>query len=349
MDLWGGLRFMAKQPPLKTRRHPGVKVHFDSSRNRRKRVSSDISFHQTTKPDMVAFNKIKAATGEAPLISAISEDDISTRTTWGLWVCFTEIDKVKYPFKIFSNKLNESFLLNSMTEKSTEFAESMFGQKRMLIWENNLPASEATRMKTCNMLHLGQWHNHNGKMVIKWAGGPKSLTFESCASFGGEAYCYCFGRDRSHLRSQEGASKPEGFIYQIQAFLNDASKRQVEEEAAKLWLKDLESIAYEADNLLDEFNYEIVRRKVEIKNQMKRKVCFFCFSNPVLFRSKLAHKIKNLNMKLKKANDEAVATHLQQSLKSATFVPPVTETDSMTVDPIVVGREKDVSMIVDML
>ncbi|KAL0423809.1 UNVERIFIED_CONTAM: Disease resistance protein RGA2 [Sesamum radiatum] len=149
---------------------------------------------------------------------------------------------------------------------------------------------------------------------------------------------------------EELASLKDSFT-KIQAFLNDASKRQVEEEAAKLWLKDLEYIAYEADNLLDEFNYEIVRRKVQIENQMKRKVCFFfCFSNPVLFRSKLAHKIKNLNMKLKTVNDTAVGYLIPSRVaNSATFVPPVTETDSVTVDPIVVGREKDVSMIVDML
>ncbi|KAL0344305.1 UNVERIFIED_CONTAM: hypothetical protein Sangu_1317900 [Sesamum angustifolium] len=71
-----------------------------------------------------------------------------------------EMDKVKYPFKIFSNKVNGSFMLNSMTGKSTEFAENMFEKKRMLIWENKLPATKATRMKTCNMLHVGQWHNH---------------------------------------------------------------------------------------------------------------------------------------------------------------------------------------------
>ncbi|KAL0456154.1 UNVERIFIED_CONTAM: hypothetical protein Slati_0954600 [Sesamum latifolium] len=88
---------------------------------------------------MVAFNKVKAATGEAPLVSAISEDDISTRRAWGLWVCLTEMDKVKYPFKIFSNKVNGTFI---------EFAESLFEKKRMLIWENKLPAIEETRMKT---------------------------------------------------------------------------------------------------------------------------------------------------------------------------------------------------------
>ncbi|KAL0339173.1 UNVERIFIED_CONTAM: hypothetical protein Sangu_1439400 [Sesamum angustifolium] len=109
---------------------------------------------------MVAFNRIKSASKEAPLVSAISEDDISTIRASGLWVCLTEMDKVKYPFKIFSNKVNGSFLLNSMTGKSVEFAESMFEKKRMFIWENKLPATEVTRMKTCNMLHVGQWHNH---------------------------------------------------------------------------------------------------------------------------------------------------------------------------------------------
>ncbi|KAL0427878.1 UNVERIFIED_CONTAM: hypothetical protein Slati_2962600 [Sesamum latifolium] len=113
-------------------------------------------FIKLQRPDMVVFNKIKAATGEAPLVSAISEDDISTRRAWGLWVCLTEMDKVKYPFKIFSNKLNRSFMLNSMIGKNIEFAESMFEKKRMLIWDNKLPATEATRMKTCNMLHVGQ-------------------------------------------------------------------------------------------------------------------------------------------------------------------------------------------------
>ncbi|KAK4395810.1 Enzymatic polyprotein [Sesamum angolense] len=86
-------------------------------------------FIKLQRPDMVAFNRIKAASEEAPLVSAISEDDISTRRAWGLWVCLTEMDKVKYPFKIFSNKVNGLFLLNSIMGKSTEFAESMFEKK----------------------------------------------------------------------------------------------------------------------------------------------------------------------------------------------------------------------------
>ncbi|KAL0462124.1 UNVERIFIED_CONTAM: hypothetical protein Slati_0100000 [Sesamum latifolium] len=88
---------------------------------------------------MVAFNKIKAATGEAPLVSAISEDDISTRRAWGLWVCLTEMDKVKKKHRVCRKHVRE--------EKNAHMG-------------NKLPATEATRMKTCNILHVGQWHNH---------------------------------------------------------------------------------------------------------------------------------------------------------------------------------------------
>ncbi|KAL0458880.1 UNVERIFIED_CONTAM: hypothetical protein Slati_0515200 [Sesamum latifolium] len=64
------------------RRHPGVKVYFGSSRNRRKRGLTRHFISSNCRPDMVAFNKIKAATGEALLVSAITEDDISIRRAW---------------------------------------------------------------------------------------------------------------------------------------------------------------------------------------------------------------------------------------------------------------------------
>ncbi|XP_075515969.1 uncharacterized protein LOC142550803 [Primulina tabacum] len=62
------------------------------------------------------------------------------------------------------------------------------------------------------------------------------------------------------------------------------------------------------DNLLDEFNYEIIRSKVEIQTQMKQKLCC-CFSSSVpssvAFRSDMGHEIKDVNMKLISINEEA--------------------------------------------
>ncbi|KAL2228351.1 UNVERIFIED_CONTAM: hypothetical protein Sindi_1814800 [Sesamum indicum] len=92
-----------------------IKFVLVAPRNSRKKVSSSIPFHEVAEARQVAFNKIKVASGEAPLVSAISEYRISTRRDWGLWACLTKMDEVKYPFKIFSNKVNGSFLLSSMT------------------------------------------------------------------------------------------------------------------------------------------------------------------------------------------------------------------------------------------
>ncbi|CDP03426.1 unnamed protein product [Coffea canephora] len=47
----------------------------------------------------------------------------------------------------------------------------------------------------------------------------------------------------------------------IQAVLRDAEKRQVTEEFVKRWLENLERVAFDAENLLDDINYEMIRRK----------------------------------------------------------------------------------------
>ncbi|KAL8487491.1 hypothetical protein ACS0TY_023972 [Phlomoides rotata] len=41
------------------------------------------------------------------LVVNLTEDEISTRRAWGVWVYLTEMDKVKYPFKIYQNLGND--------------------------------------------------------------------------------------------------------------------------------------------------------------------------------------------------------------------------------------------------
>ncbi|KAL0414545.1 UNVERIFIED_CONTAM: Disease resistance protein RGA2 [Sesamum radiatum] len=110
----------------------------------------------------------------------------------------------------------------------------------------------------------------------------------------------------------------------IQAFLHDASKRHVEEESVTVWLKKLEDVAYEADNLLDEFNYQIIRRKVGDQTEGML-LLLLHHSFVVSFE-----------------NGPRVAD-------CPIFLPPVVETNSMAVDPIFLGRNDDASMIVNML
>ncbi|XP_027166497.1 putative disease resistance protein RGA3 [Coffea eugenioides] len=147
----------------------------------------------------------------------------------------------------------------------------------------------------------------------------------------------------------------------IQVVLRDAEKKQVTEDSVKLWLEELERVAFDVDNLLDDFNYEMIRRKVEIRNQMKQKVCFFfSVSNPIAFRCRMAKKIQKINMDLISINEQATKLGLLRSQNGARDAPALSppsrgafmkkrETDSVTVDASFVGRDGDVSAIVTQL
>ncbi|CAB4314790.1 unnamed protein product [Prunus armeniaca] len=57
-----------------------------------------------------------------------------------------------------------------------------------------------------------------------------------------------------------------------EAMLRDAGQsKEVRPEAVQIWVNKLEDIAHEADDVLDECGYELLRRQVEVRNQMKKK------------------------------------------------------------------------------
>ncbi|KAL8480500.1 hypothetical protein ACS0TY_027150 [Phlomoides rotata] len=67
------------------------------------------------RPGKKAFTYIKEQGTKPVFMVNLIEDEISTSRVWGVWICLTEMDKVKYPFKIYQNSVNGSFLLNGMT------------------------------------------------------------------------------------------------------------------------------------------------------------------------------------------------------------------------------------------
>ncbi|KAL2506796.1 putative disease resistance protein RGA3 [Abeliophyllum distichum] len=134
-------------------------------------------------------------------------------------------------------------------------------------------------------------------------------------------------------------------LLSIKAVLKDADRRQITDEAVKLWLQNLEDVAYDADNVLDQIKYENLRRTVQIPNQMKPKVClYFSFYTPLAFRWNMAHKINNINVNLKRINDEADRRGFERRVAEyAPSRPQVKETDAITADPVFLGRENDES------
>ncbi|RXH80645.1 hypothetical protein DVH24_004559 [Malus domestica] len=137
-------------------------------------------------------------------------------------------------------------------------------------------------------------------------------------------------------------------LSKIQAMLRDAQQSHVRGETVEMWAKDLEDIALDADNVLDEYEYEVLRHKVELQNHMKKKVLnFFSHNNPVAFRLKMAHKIKNIIASLANLKNEAASIGL---VARSTFV-DATSDDMGVLDreTYIVGREEVVSEIVTTL
>ena len=51
-------------------------------------------------------------------------------------------------------------------------------------------------------------------------------------------------------------------LFKIKFLLDNAQKRQSSDESVRNWLMDLRDVAYDADNVLDEFSSEIGRAHV---------------------------------------------------------------------------------------
>ncbi|KAL1535354.1 putative disease resistance protein RGA4 isoform X1 [Salvia divinorum] len=151
------------------------------------------------------------------------------------------------------------------------------------------------------------------------------------------------------------AEKLTGSLDTIQKFLNDAEMRAIPGEAVKSWLMKLENVAFDADNVLDEFNYHLLCKQVEpvmpIK-PMKQKVlsCFPCF-NHISHSRPMALRIQEINEELESINKGAADLGLKETLAAnvPTLPDAARETGSFTLDPIFIGRDKVASEIVEML
>ncbi|GKV51735.1 hypothetical protein SLEP1_g58360 [Rubroshorea leprosula] len=144
--------------------------------------------------------------------------------------------------------------------------------------------------------------------------------------------------------------KLRGKLDMIRAMLEDADRKQVGSLAVKLWLEKLRDVARDAEDVLDEAVYEGLKQEVQTRKQMMKVCLCFTFFNPFIFRLLMANKIKNLIASIVEINEEA--THFGLQSRLATQEPgsiPQTTYSSPGYCPRVIGREDDVSKIVDLL
>uniref|UniRef100_J3MQU7 Uncharacterized protein n=1 Tax=Oryza brachyantha TaxID=4533 RepID=J3MQU7_ORYBR len=107
----------------------------------------------------------------------------------------------------------------------------------------------------------------------------------------------------------------ERHLVYVQSLLADAEEKSKTNEAVKMWMKALRSVAYEADDVLDDFRYEALRREAQSLRQrsMASKVLltniFSSKKHRLVFRYKASKDLKHVLDKI----DELTHSTLDES------------------------------------
>ncbi|CAL5331504.1 unnamed protein product [Camellia sinensis] len=151
-------------------------------------------------------------------------------------------------------------------------------------------------------------------------------------------------------------------LSQIQALLTDAEDKQLTNRAVNLWLDDLQDLAYDLDDLVDDFFTEALRRKLmsEQPQASSNKVWNFiptCCSNlrpsSVMFNFEMRSKIEEINTRLRNSFEQGSKLYLVKII--GTTPTPTTKTwqrpesTSLIDEPHIYGREHDQSKIIELL
>ncbi|XP_058078561.1 putative disease resistance protein RGA3 [Magnolia sinica] len=143
--------------------------------------------------------------------------------------------------------------------------------------------------------------------------------------------------------------KLKSTLLTIHAVLRDADKQQVKSDALMDWLMKIKDVAYDADDLIDEFVTEVFHQKVRTQSDTMHRVRnFFSFPNSLVFRLKMGSRIKETGERL-----YAIAEERKFHLRDGAVDPRVNIEERLQTDSFieleVFGRDKDKKKIVESL
>ncbi|GLT62399.1 hypothetical protein SLA2020_350410 [Shorea laevis] len=94
----------------------------------------------------------------------------------------------------------------------------------------------------------------------------------------------------------------------IQAVLLDAEEQQAHNHAVKDWLRKLKDAMFEADDLLDDYSTELLRRQVMTRDKKAKQVSiFFSKSNKLAYGFKMGQRVN----KVRKTLDDIAADRIK--------------------------------------
>ncbi|XP_043814459.1 putative disease resistance protein RGA3 [Manihot esculenta] len=141
--------------------------------------------------------------------------------------------------------------------------------------------------------------------------------------------------------------KLEATVSSIRNVLLDAEEQQKLNRQVKGWLERLEEVVYDADDLVDDFATEALRRRVMTGNRMTKEVClFFSSSNQLVYGFKMGHKIKAIRERL--ADIEGDRKFKLEVRTDQERIAWRDQTES-SLPEVVIGREGDKKAITELV
>ncbi|XP_078158540.1 disease resistance protein RGA2-like [Carex rostrata] len=140
----------------------------------------------------------------------------------------------------------------------------------------------------------------------------------------------------------------EDKLLEVQDVLTDAEEQGDAKPSVKSWLTKMKSAAYDADDVLDEFRYEELRRDAVRRGHKAGNVSgFFSLENPVLFRLKMSRKLKEIVGRIDELVMEMERFKFIQGRQGRAI--HHVRTDSYVIESEVLGRRDDKENLVKLL
>ncbi|TYI58706.1 hypothetical protein E1A91_D11G379900v1 [Gossypium mustelinum] len=131
----------------------------------------------------------------------------------------------------------------------------------------------------------------------------------------------------------------------VKAVLLDAEERSVTSQLVKDWLEKLKDVLYDADDLLDDFSTEALRKDLLGGNKLTKEVrLFFSSSNQFAYGLKMGRKIKTIKARLISIGSEAKVFNLverDRPMETSFMTKKRQQTHSFVPKDKIIGRDND--------
>ncbi|RVW75721.1 putative disease resistance RPP13-like protein 1 [Vitis vinifera] len=143
----------------------------------------------------------------------------------------------------------------------------------------------------------------------------------------------------------------------IEAVVDDAENKQIREKAVKVWLDDLKSLAYDIEDVVDEFDTEAKQRSLTegpqaSTSKVRKLIPTFGALDPraMSFNKKMGEKINKITRELDAIAKRRLDLHLREGVGGVSFgIEERLPTTSLVDESRIHGRDADKEKIIELM